>query len=80
MEVVRLLLQEGADTDRADSNGSTALTTASLNGYIEVVANAVGGRRRQKLARRQWHETSRDGLGGRSCRNRALAEGQDGVS
>ena len=36
-EIVRLLLQEGADKDKANSNGATALLIASYKGHLDIV-------------------------------------------
>ena len=37
LEVVRLLCEAGADKDKADNDGSTALMSASVRGHLEVV-------------------------------------------
>ena len=37
LDVVRLLLQKGADKDKANNNGTTPLLFASLNGHLEIV-------------------------------------------
>ncbi len=36
-QIVRKLLDNGADTDFSDNRGHTALILAALNGYIEIV-------------------------------------------
>ena len=37
VEVVRLLLEAGADKDVADDDGATALMEAAYRGHVEVV-------------------------------------------
>eukprot|EP01043_Picozoa_sp_COSAG02_P040328 COSAG02_NODE_3254_length_7085_cov_102.140281_7_plen_859_part_00 len=41
VDVVRLLLQGGADVDKADSYGNTALMNAAVAGYAEVVTELL---------------------------------------
>ena len=37
LEVVRLLIEAGADKDKANDDGTTPLYVASINGHLEVV-------------------------------------------
>ena len=37
LEVARLLCEAGADKEKADETGATALMTASVKGHLEVV-------------------------------------------
>ena len=56
LEIVRLLLESGADKDLTKNDGATALTIASQNGHLEVVRllleSGADGTRPGTLARK----------------------------
>ena len=53
VEVLRLLLEAGADVNLADDSSVTALMMAADRGHVEVLRLLLGGRCRRKPGRQQ---------------------------